>query len=990
MGSGFFSQFGVGKSEPKDDLADISKIRALRLQAMYKEVEEKKAELLQILSQKENELKTLNNQIEQQKRLLIYRREEIQKEENEFNARKQSLEARENNLKLAEKDYSLRKAELDEQKSVFESIRVDAKEIESITVAEAKRRLEQSIQEADRDAAIVRKQKLQEINSEVEGIRQQADSILKLSEEKQKELEAEFEKLSLEQKALAEERNNWEIVKTEERRLIEDDRLKRVELQKMEIEIKNQLSDIENQKEKIKEDSDRVNAAIEDMENGFIARRNALEMELIEKKNKTIALQNRFIDEQTAILKKDIDAARDRLRKELVEERQNQAAILSEEKNNFEVMIATRKAELEKEYSEKLSYLIKEREVLEREKGALNAQRNALQKDLGEFEQAQLQAKERQDREHQRLRERQNNIDAEVDDRVEDFRVSCLQEKQELKDQLKEVRSQLWTQEKLKANFEELEHRLGGRSAEAVIYELNMKTDEIRRLKEDLSTKPTEEVRERISQLESKLRDREMQISRLNDELQANSEPAAVTEQLKRENQTLRNQLDLESKQLESYKAWNAIADERYEKLRSDYEALCGTPADEDNRREQVETPFITQAAIASEKVPFDSNYRPNELEWLKGIYQACENYGLHFNRRLLYAFHTALKTAEWAPLTVLAGVSGTGKSELPRLYSHFGGLYFCPVAVQPNWDSQESMLGYFNSIDNHFDSTPLLNFLAQSQKTSEDNYPGLSAALNVVLLDEMNLAHPELYFADFLSKLELRRGQSKAQVPSIQVKLGAGIPAYRLPLRRNVIWIGTMNQDETTKSLSDKVLDRSIIINFPRPTELKRRPQLIALDPTTRGRTLPLACWNQWTKWKSEFTEKEIRPYKEYVETLNSCLGSVGRAIGHRVWQSVEYYMSNHPLVISASDMTAREKAMHMAFEDQLVQKVMPKIRGVETRGRAKTECLDKIRNLLVTGVEGKPFNLTEDFDLSCELGYGQFIWQSANYLQEESDKDD
>ena len=114
----------------------------------------------------------------------------------------------------------------------------------------------------------------------------------------------------------------------------------------------------------------------------------------------------------------------------------------------------------------------------------------------------------------------------------------------------------------------------------------------------------------------------------------------------------------------------------------------------------------------------------------------------------------------------MLAGVSGTGKSELPRLYSHFGGLYFEPLSVQPNWDSQESMLGFFNSIDNRFDAQPVLRFLAQSQKpwvpaTDEhDGYPGLADAVCMVLLDEMNLAHPELYFAEFLSKLELRRGR--------------------------------------------------------------------------------------------------------------------------------------------------------------------------------------------------------------------------------------
>ena len=82
------------------------------------------------------------------------------------------------------------------------------------------------------------------------------------------------------------------------------------------------------------------------------------------------------------------------------------------------------------------------------------------------------------------------------------------------------------------------------------------------------------------------------------------------------------------------------------------------------------------------------------------------------------------------------------------------------------------------------------------------------------------------------------------------------------------------------------------------------------------------------------------------------------------------------------ASDKEAFAKAMHTAFEDQLVQKVMPKLRGIDTRGKSKTECLDKIRGQIVAGIGGNCFNLAEDFDLACELGYGQFIWQSANYL--------
>jgi 5-methylcytosine-specific restriction endonuclease McrBC GTP-binding regulatory subunit McrB len=85
---------------------------------------------------------------------------------------------------------------------------------------------------------------------------------------------------------------------------------------------------------------------------------------------------------------------------------------------------------------------------------------------------------------------------------------------------------------------------------------------------------------------------------------------------------------------------------------------------------------------------------------------------------------------------------------------------------------------------------------------------------MNLILMDEMNLAHVELYFAEFLSKLELRRGMKK-ELPSLMLSWG---PEFSPINCQSVVmlWAGTMNQDETTKSLSDKVLDRGIVINFP------------------------------------------------------------------------------------------------------------------------------------------------------------------------------
>ena len=366
-----------------------------------------------------------------------------------------------------------------------------------------------------------------------------------------------------------------------------------------------------------------------------------------------------------------------------------------------------------------------------------------------------------------------------------------------------------------------------------------------------------------------------------------------------------------------------------------------------------------------------------DEQGWLEDIAAKCAEHGLVFDRRILNAFHTSLKTAEFSPLTVLAGASGTGKSELPRLYAHFGGINFLNVPVQPNWDSQESLLGYFNSIDDRFDAQPLLRLLAQAQEEPADDYPGLSDTLTLVLLDEMNLAHVEMYFAEFLSRLENRRSLQRDKIQPLEVKLGARVDPYELKLHRNVLWAGTMNQDETTKDLSDKVIDRGFILHFPRPAELHRRA---ALKPLSKQGSplLRKTTWEKWVQLKSRFDDVQLQPFMETTQRINEALGEVGRALGHRVWQSIEYYMANHPAVLAAQDAKdeqALKHEMHLAFEDQLVLKVMPKLRGIETRG---SKCLERIREQLIVGGYG----IVNDFDRASRIGYGQFMWSSADYL--------
>lgn len=381
-----------------------------------------------------------------------------------------------------------------------------------------------------------------------------------------------------------------------------------------------------------------------------------------------------------------------------------------------------------------------------------------------------------------------------------------------------------------------------------------------------------------------------------------------------------------------------------------------------------------------------------DEHKWLKNIEASCKSYDISFNPRILKAFHTALKTSELSPLTVLSGVSGTGKSELPRLYANFGGLPFKSIAVQPNWDSKESMLGYFNSIDNVFEATDVLKLLAQADGKKSGS-SSLNDFMSLILLDEMNLSNVELYFAEFLSKLETRRGCKPGKEPYIGVKIGSGYDDYRLTLGRNVLWTGTMNQDETTKTLSDKVLDRGIVINFPSPNELRSRKNVSIPLPENRE-FLTKDIWNSWIRREIQFEKDEIKTYKEITQNINKSLNLTGRALGHRVWQSIEYYMANYPDVILAqknNDKHALKRAMNIAFEDQLVQKIMPKLRGLEINNDAQATAIQSIRTEIETA--GKTLDdelnmnkILKDYDNAKECNYGSFMWCTSDYLNEDN----
>ncbi|WP_240447070.1 restriction endonuclease [Helicobacter pylori] len=187
------------------------------------------------------------------------------------------------------------------------------------------------------------------------------------------------------------------------------------------------------------------------------------------------------------------------------------------------------------------------------------------------------------------------------------------------------------------------------------------------------------------------------------------------------------------------------------------------------------------------------------------------------------------------------------------------------------------------------------------------------------------------------------------------------------IALGDNLLFVGTMNEDESTKMLSDKVLDRAFCLNFERPKTLKSKQQkpLPSNDEYLKAET-----FNRWINKKGDQEAKLEGKYKKLTEEINERLSACRRSIGHRVWQSMSAYMHNHPLVLHAFD---KDKALEFAYEECLVLKIFPKLRGVQTRNN---QHLTKIQDLL------KDFSVSSDFKQAMENDFNQFVFNSANYL--------
>lgn len=354
--------------------------------------------------------------------------------------------------------------------------------------------------------------------------------------------------------------------------------------------------------------------------------------------------------------------------------------------------------------------------------------------------------------------------------------------------------------------------------------------------------------------------------------------------------------------------------------------------------------------------IDFKNKYpkkKSTESHELHEFARALKDNNISFPTRTINAFHTGLKTADSSPIVVLSGISGTGKSLLPKLYSDFMGMNFTSMAVQPRWDSPQDMLGFYNYMQQRYKATELSRLLWQynfyNNTNCKNKYKVESELpMNIVLLDEMNIAKVEYYFSDMLSKLELRRTIDKTDDNSrsaaeIEIECGAldnNNKARRLFINNNFLFVGTMNEDETTQVLSDKVLDRSNVIRFGKPEKLQATANTLGFTKKCDlEASLTLKQWTEdWCK-PNVISATDSKKLEDTINNINIQLEKVNRPFGHRVWNSIENYIKLYP---------EGKNSFKNALSDQIEMKILTKLNGLEKDNGDASEVLNEIGSII------------------------------------------
>ena len=254
--------------------------------------------------------------------------------------------------------------------------------------------------------------------------------------------------------------------------------------------------------------------------------------------------------------------------------------------------------------------------------------------------------------------------------------------------------------------------------------------------------------------------------------------------------------------------------------------------------------------------------------------------------------------------MLILQGMSGTGKTSLAHAFGDFIDNPSTVIPVQPMWKERTDLIGYYNEFTKRFNETTLL------EKMYEANY---SKDIYITVMDEMNIARVEYYFAEFLSLLELPNAEERllTVVSDVWEDDPTQLENGNIKLPPNMWFIGTANNDDSTFAISDKVYDRAMIMNL----DSKAEPFVAPTTGNTRISAKKFEDLAEQAMREYEVTSRNLRR----IELLdNYLIEHFQITFGNRIMKQIKNYI---PVFVACGGDELE------ALDDILSKKVLRKL---------------------------------------------------------------
>lgn len=347
-------------------------------------------------------------------------------------------------------------------------------------------------------------------------------------------------------------------------------------------------------------------------------------------------------------------------------------------------------------------------------------------------------------------------------------------------------------------------------------------------------------------------------------------------------------------------------------------------------------------------EIGFNGNFSTAEGNRISSLKELCErfrlfaagNLNLYFGVDEVREFIAGLGASR---ILILQGISGAGKTSLAYAFGEFIGNPSTIIPVQPMWKERADILGYYNEFKKKFNETILFKKLYEAD---------FSDQMFITVLDEMNIARVEYYFAEFLSLLEIPNPDLRyiEIVPDKWENDPVGLKDGCLKLPTNMWFIGTVNDDDSAFSISDKVYDRAMVVNLA--SKAKRVDGILKQETVS----LPFEQWQEFISDAqrayvfSEKTEKGLQAFEDFL--VEKFQITYGNRIRRQINDYIAVYVACGGGETEALDDILSKKVLRkLQYRDLMnYRKELEDLKRFldETFGKNKMQrCLNFIKNL-------------------------------------------